>query len=221
MLTNAHAQLTGFVSGLRDYADKLEQAQNEHWIQMGIMAALTVVNAAQLGADPATDAAEVGVAATTEVAAGFSLASVATLAIDGAFTGLSSDVIAQLGADALDHLDARFDQTGDHVTSWFNPQEAALSGVEGGAGGLLLGTAELLFRGGAAPAIAGDTPAIASDAPPAWGRRPSSMRRAAAPPSHRDSNRRPTRHRTSPTSTGTALPGPTIARRAPRRSMPG
>lgn len=169
VLTNAHVQLTGFVTGLRDYADKLEQAQNEHWIQMGIMAALTVVNAAQLGADPATDAAEVGVAATTEVAAGFSLAGVATLAIDGAFTGLSSDVIAQLGADVLDHLDPQFDRTGDHVTSWFNPQEAVVSGLEGGAGGLLLGTAGLLFRDGAPPAIAGDAPAITSDTPAAAG----------------------------------------------------
>ena len=34
----------GFVRNLRDYADKLEQAQNEHWIRMGILAAPTVVN---------------------------------------------------------------------------------------------------------------------------------------------------------------------------------
>ncbi|HEX6539684.1 MAG TPA: WXG100 family type VII secretion target, partial [Candidatus Dormibacteraeota bacterium] len=68
VMADAHTQLAGFVRNLRDYADKLEQAQNEHWIQMGILAALTVVNVAQLGADPATDAAEVGVAATTEVA---------------------------------------------------------------------------------------------------------------------------------------------------------
>ena len=139
VMSDAHTQLIGFVRGLRDYADKLEQAQNEHWIQMGILAALTVVNVAQLGADPATDAAEVGVAATTEVAAGFTLASVGTMAIEGAFVGLSSDVVAQLGADVLDHLDPAFDQTGDHATSWFNPQEAALSAVVGGGSGVFLG----------------------------------------------------------------------------------
>ncbi|HEX6539645.1 MAG TPA: toxin glutamine deamidase domain-containing protein, partial [Candidatus Dormibacteraeota bacterium] len=139
---------------------------------MGILAALTVVNVAQLGADPATDAAEVGVAATTEVAAGFTLASVGTMAIEGAFVGLSSDVVAQLGADVLDHLDPQFDQTGDHATSWFNPQEAVLSGLAGGAGGVLLGGSGLLFRGGAAPAIAGDDAGLIGDTPAVGARSP-------------------------------------------------
>ena len=157
VLTSAHAQLTGFVTNLRDYADKLEQAQNEHWIQMGIMAALTVVNAVQLGADPATDAAE--------VATGVTLATVGTMTIQGAFIGLSSGVIAQLGADVLDHLDSQFDQTGDHATSWFNPDQALLSGLEGGAGGALLGGTGLLFRGGSAPAIAADEGDLAGGTP--------------------------------------------------------
>ncbi|HAW10024.1 MAG: hypothetical protein ABSC16_01700 [Candidatus Dormibacteria bacterium] len=42
--------LVAFARELRDYADELEHAQNEHWIQLGLMAALTVLNAAQGGA---------------------------------------------------------------------------------------------------------------------------------------------------------------------------
>ena len=39
--------LAAFSRELRDYADQLEHAQNEHWIRFGLMAALTVLNAAQ------------------------------------------------------------------------------------------------------------------------------------------------------------------------------
>ena len=100
--------------------DKLEHAQHEHWIQLGLMAALTIANAAQLGADPVTDAAEVGAGAGMEVAAGLSLSGLGNLALDGALTGFGSDVFSQLGADLLDWTDPQFDETGDDVVPLFD-----------------------------------------------------------------------------------------------------
>jgi len=134
--------LVAFSRELRDYADELEHAQNEHWIQLGLMAALTVLNAAQGGADPATDAAEVAAGAGLEVTAGVSLAGLGELALGGALSGFGSDVLSQLGADLLDRTDPDFDQTGDDVVPVFDASEAtssalneALAEVEGGLGG--------------------------------------------------------------------------------------
>ncbi|MGA9114845.1 MAG: hypothetical protein WB802_13785, partial [Candidatus Dormiibacterota bacterium] len=50
VLSTLGDELAAFSRELRDYADQLEHAQNEHWIQLGLMAALTVLNAAQGGA---------------------------------------------------------------------------------------------------------------------------------------------------------------------------
>ena len=124
VLSTLAGTLTQFSRELRDYA-KLEHAQHEHWIQLGLMAALTIANAAQLGADPVTDAAKVGVGAGMEVAAGLSLSGLGNLALDGALTGFGSDVFSQLGADLLDWTDPQFDQTGDDVVPLFDPGEAA------------------------------------------------------------------------------------------------
>ena len=146
VLADVSTKMASFSRALRDYADQLEHAQTEHWIQMGIMAALTIVNAVQLGADPATDAAEVGVAAGTAVGASLTLASVGTMVLDGAVIGFTSDVVSQLGADVLDRLDPHFDQTGDHVVSLFNPEEAALSGIQGAVGGALTAGGAWAFR---------------------------------------------------------------------------
>lgn len=41
--------LMNFARRLNDYADRLEHAQHEHWLQLGIMGALAVVDVAQLG----------------------------------------------------------------------------------------------------------------------------------------------------------------------------
>jgi uncharacterized protein YukE len=62
VLADAKQKLDGFAKKLNDYADQLEHTQHDHWIQTALMAGLTVLNVAQLGLDPATDAAEVGLA---------------------------------------------------------------------------------------------------------------------------------------------------------------
>lgn len=130
-LHDVSAALGTFSRNLRDYADKLEHAQNEHWIAIGVLVALTVVNVAQLGMDPATDAAEVGTVAAVEVGASMLLPTIGTAMIEGALVGFSADVISQLGADLLDHLDPNFNQTGDNSVQLFNAQEAAVSTVSG------------------------------------------------------------------------------------------
>lgn len=163
VLSDAHAKLSRFSRNLRDYADQLEHAQNEHWIQMEILVALTVLNAAQLGADPATNAAEVGVAAGTAVGTAFTLADVGTMAIESAFIGFGSDVVSQFGADLLDRMDPQFDTTGDHAVALFNPEEAVLSGVVGAGSGVLFAAggrafSELLSRGSKPPAIEFSSP---------------------------------------------------------------
>ena len=119
VLSTLGDNLVAFSRELRDYADELEHAQNEHWIQLGLMAALTVLNAAQGGADPATDAAEVAAGAGLEVAAGVSLTGLGELAL-GALSGFGSDVLSQFGADLLDRTGPGFDQTGDDVVPVLN-----------------------------------------------------------------------------------------------------
>lgn len=158
VLTDARAKLSRFSRNLRDYADQLEHAQTEHWIQMGILVALTVVNAAQLGADPATNAAEVGVAAGTAVGTSFALADIGTMAVQSALIGFGTDVVSQFGADLIDRLDPRFDATGDHSVALFNPGEAVLSGVTAAGSGVLFAAggrafSALLSRGSKPPAI--------------------------------------------------------------------
>ncbi len=95
------------------------------------MAALTVLNAAQGGADPVTDAAEVAAGAGLEVAAGASITGLGELALGGALSGFGSDVFSQLGADLLDRTSPRFDQTGDDVVPVFDAGEAASSALNG------------------------------------------------------------------------------------------
>ncbi|MBV8527286.1 MAG: WXG100 family type VII secretion target [Candidatus Dormibacteraeota bacterium] len=140
VLHDASEQLRTFSTQLYDYADQLEHAQHEHWIELGIMAALTVVNVAQLGADPATEAAEIGEGTAMAVGTSFALTDVGTLALQGAFVGLGSDVIAQLGADVWDRMDTRFDLTGDHAVALLDPREAALSAAGGAASFAAAGT---------------------------------------------------------------------------------
>jgi len=125
------ANLAAFSRELRDYADKLEHAQNEHWIQLGLMAALSVLNAAQGGADPVTDAAEVAAGEGLEVATGISLAGLGELALGGAVSGFGSDALSQFGADLLDRCDPAFDRTGDDVVPVFDVGEAASSALNG------------------------------------------------------------------------------------------
>jgi uncharacterized protein YukE len=135
VLADAKQRLDGFAKKLNDYADQLEHAQHDHWIQTALMAGLTVVNVVQLGLDPATDAAEVG------------LASVGTMALrQGAIAGFS-DLVGQAGADLWDHLDSGFDGTGDHVVGWFDPLELIVTTAEGAIGGAMMaGTAQLVGR---------------------------------------------------------------------------
>ena len=146
VLADQTTGLDGFVRQLRDYADTLEHAQHEHWIQMGMMVVLTAVNVAQLGMDPATDAAEIGTGAAVEVGSSFALGDIGALAVQGAVKGFANDVISQLGADVWDRLDTRFDQTGDHAVSLFNAEQLARSTVQGGATGAVLGTGGKLVK---------------------------------------------------------------------------
>ena len=131
ILSSLGDNLTLFARELRDYADKLEHAQNEHWVQLGVLAALTILNAAQGGADPATDAAEVAAGVGMEIGADLTLTGLGELALGGAPTGFGSDVISQLGADLLDRLDPQFNETGDDAVPLFDPGEAAQSALEG------------------------------------------------------------------------------------------
>ena len=131
VLSTLGDELAAFSRELRDYADQLEHAQNEHWIQLGLMAALTVLNAAQGGADPATDAAEVAAGAGLEVAAGVSLTGLGELALGGALSGFGADVLSQFTADLLDRTSPGFDQTGDDVVPVFDAGEAASSALNG------------------------------------------------------------------------------------------
>jgi uncharacterized membrane protein len=150
VLSTLSHNLAAFSRELRDYADQLEHAQNEHWIQLGLMAALTVLNAAQGGADPATDAAEVAAGAGLEVTAGVSLAGLCELALGGALSGFGSDVLSQFGVDLLDRTDPRFDQTGDDVVPAFDAGEAAGSALNGALseveGGLWPSAGDLSYR---------------------------------------------------------------------------
>lgn len=123
--------LTSFARQLNDYADRLEHAQHEHWVQLAVMGVLTVVDVAQLGLDPLTDAAAVGIGAATAIGVPFVVAQVGVFGIEGALVNFAADVIAQVGADAWDHLDGEFDGTGDHAVGFFDPQEAATSALQG------------------------------------------------------------------------------------------
>lgn len=105
LLSEMHDQLTAFAAGLRDYATRLENKQHDHWIQMAALAALTVVNAVQLGADPATDAAEVGMGTAVQIGSSFSLPAMTTFASREAFALFASDLVGQLGAHVWDSLD--------------------------------------------------------------------------------------------------------------------
>lgn len=132
VLEGATATLDQFVRQLRDYADQLEHAQHEHWIQLAMVVGLTVVNAAQLGADPATDGAEVAVTATTVAVSSITFADIGALAIGGAFLGLGSDLVAQVGADIFDLGEGQLDQTRDHIVPWLNGGELAQNALLGG-----------------------------------------------------------------------------------------
>lgn len=140
VLLGATHKPDSFVSQLRDYADKMEHAQHDHWIQMAVLAAMTVVNVAQAGLDPATNAAEVGMVATDAVGTGFDLADVGTLAFKGAVAGFGSDLAGQAGADVWDHFfESGFDQTGDHAVGLFDPAELVVDTVGGAMGGAMIG----------------------------------------------------------------------------------
>ena len=145
-LAHMTARLDRFVAQLRDYADQLEHAQHDHWIQMAVLTAMTVINVAQGGLDPATDAAEVGMAAVDTVSTGFDLAEVGTLAVKGAFAGFTSDIAGQAGADIWDHFfESSFDATGNHAVSLFDPAELVVSTAAGGGGASVLRGGSQLF----------------------------------------------------------------------------
>ncbi|MBV8528919.1 MAG: hypothetical protein JOZ75_11425 [Candidatus Dormibacteraeota bacterium] len=143
VLADAKNKLDSFAKQLNDYADQLEHAQHDHLIQMALMGALTVANIAQLGLDPATDAAEVG--ETTAAVVSSRLANFGTIAFREAAIGGFSDLFAQAGANVWDRLDSGFDTTGDHAVGLFDPVELITSTAEGAIGGALLaGTARLV-----------------------------------------------------------------------------
>lgn len=144
VLDGAYHTLDQFGRQLYDYADQLQHAQEEHWISLGIMAALTAVNAVQLGADPATDAAEVGAAAGTAAGTSCALGSIGTMAIEGAAFGLSSDVVSQLGADLLDRLNPAFNRTGDDAVAFFDRRQTAMSMIDSAVSFGVAGTAGAL-----------------------------------------------------------------------------
>lgn len=138
-------KLDRFAAQLRDYADQLEHAQHDHWIQMAVLTAMTVVNVAQGGADPATDAAEVGMVAADSVSMGFDLVDVGTLAFKGAFAGFTSDLAGQAGADIWDHFfESGFDGSGDHAVGLLDPAEVVVSTGAGGASQAVVGAAARL-----------------------------------------------------------------------------
>ena len=144
-----------FAGQLRDYADQLEHAQHDHWIQTAMLTAMTAVNVAQGGLDPATDAAEVGMAAADTVSFGFDLANLGTLAFKGAVAGFGSGLAGQTGADIWDHFfEKGFDQSGDHAVGLFDAGELTVSTVAGGVGGTAIGAGVQLLRPLLARAIA-------------------------------------------------------------------
>lgn len=130
VLAAVSSQMTQFAQQLCDYADALEHAQHEHWIEMGVLAALTVVSAAQLGADPITDAAAAGAASGIEVGASISMGALG-VALQGGLINFGADVVAQLGADLWDDTDPLFNHSGDDVVPAFDVGEAAASGLSG------------------------------------------------------------------------------------------
>jgi hypothetical protein len=163
--------MTTFAGQLRDYADSLERAQHEHWIELGVMAAMTLVNVAQLGADPVTDAAEIGIASGSAISFG----SVAEIATTGAMANLTADVVGQLGADAWDGLDPGFDRSGGDGVPVFDVGEAVSSGLSGAVSGLVpLGLGSLgsglggLMGQPLARAVAGGVAASGADAGFQW-----------------------------------------------------
>jgi uncharacterized protein YukE len=131
LLSSLSDTLTAFARELRDHADKLENAQNQHWVQLGLMAALTLLNAAQGGADPATDAAEVAAGTAMEVGADLTLTGLGEMALTGAINGFASDALSQLGADLLDRLDPQFNDTGDDAVPVFDGGQALQGAVQG------------------------------------------------------------------------------------------
>ncbi len=130
VLAAVSSQMAQFAQQLCDYADALEHAQHEHWIEMGVLAAMAVVSAAQLGADPVTDAAAAGAASGMEVGASISMGALG-VALQGGLINFGADVVAQLGADLWDGTDPLFNQTGDDVVPAFDVGEAATSGLSG------------------------------------------------------------------------------------------
>ena len=130
VLAAVSSEISQFAQQLCDYAYALEHTQHEHWIEMGVLAALTVVSAAQLGADPVTDAAAAGAASGIEVGASISMGALG-VALQGGLINFGADVVAQLGADLWDDTDPLFNRTGDDVVPAFDVGEAAASGLSG------------------------------------------------------------------------------------------
>ncbi|MBV8195178.1 MAG: WXG100 family type VII secretion target [Candidatus Dormibacteraeota bacterium] len=153
VMSHMSGSLQQFAAGLRNYADQLENAQHEHWMMLGVMAVLTIVNVAQLGLDPVTDAAEVGAGAVVDVAASMDVALPAAFvtgieaAFSGAIIGFTSDVVAQLGADVWNRLDSQFDQTGNDGVPLFDPTQLALSTAGGALSFGLVGAGGSTFSG--------------------------------------------------------------------------
>ena len=110
VLSDMYDKLTTFAGDLRDYASRLENKQHDHWIQMAALAAMTVVNVVQLGADPATDAAEVGMGTAMQIGTSFALPALTTFAGREALALFASDVVGQLGAHLWDDLDPQFEK---------------------------------------------------------------------------------------------------------------
>jgi hypothetical protein len=148
LLSSLSDTLTAFARELRDHADKLENAQNQHWVQLGLMAALTLLNAAQGGADPATDAAEVAAGTAMEVGADLTLTGLGEMALTGAINGFASDALSQLGADLLDRLDPQFNDTGDDAVPVFDGGQALQGAVQGALCAVDDGLGEGLGEGG-------------------------------------------------------------------------
>ncbi|HET9052136.1 MAG TPA: WXG100 family type VII secretion target [Candidatus Dormibacteraeota bacterium] len=123
-------------SKLRDYADKLEKAQDEHWIQLGILAGMLIVDAVQLGADPATDTAT-AVMVAGDVAGGITLDVVIDVSVDILATGFKTafiDVVSQEGANLFVAVSG--DTQSGHSMNWsVDGTEVLWSGIGGAVGG--------------------------------------------------------------------------------------
>lgn len=112
---------------LNQFADKLEHAQHEHWIQMGVLAAMLVVDAVQLGMDPATDAITAGVVAGeigSSIALDVGLSIGRTVLLEG-FKGAVLDIASQEGANVWDRVSG--DMTVKNLTWGVNEEEVVLS----------------------------------------------------------------------------------------------